>query len=132
MDPRRYEIGRDGRIVLVGLNSDETLEFELLDQSIQSKNDPDEFQGQPSVTRLLDWLELYHRQYKATNQALLEGNSVFANNPSLLRAIPFDQPSPARLRLQRAQAVRRTQVTFVAMALTGIVVLFVAGVALMI
>jgi|SRR3979490_998324 hypothetical protein len=132
MDPRRYEIGSDGRIVLVGLNSDETLEFELLDQSISSNHDPDEFKGRPSVGRLLDWLELCHRQYKATNQALLDGGSVFANDPSPLRAIQFDQPSPARLRLQRAQAVRRTQVTFVAMALTGMVILFVAGVTLMI
>ena len=109
---------------LVGLSSDETLEFELLDRSIQGNHD--EFKSRPSVTRLLDWLELYHRQYKATNQALPEGDSVFANVPSPLLAIPFDQPSPARLRLQRAQAVRRTQVTFVAMALTGMVVLFVA------
>jgi hypothetical protein len=118
---------------LVGLSSDETLEFELLDRSIQGNHDPDEFKSRPSVTRLLDWLEpYYHKQYKATTQALLDGHSVFANDPSPFRAIPFDQPSPAQLRLQRAQAVRRTQVTFVAMALTGMVILFVAGVTLMI
>jgi hypothetical protein len=133
VDPRRYEIGSDGRIVLVGLNSDETLEFELLDQSISGNNDPDEFTGQQSsVARLLDWLELYHKQHEATNQASLETDPVFANDPSPLRAIQFDQSSPARLRLQRAQAVRRTRVTIVAMALSGIVILFVAGVALII
>lgn len=130
MAPRRYEIGRDGRIVLVGLNSDETLEFEILDQSISGNNDRDELKGQPSVTRLLDWLELYHRQHKATNKTLLETDSVF--DPSPPRAIRVDQPSLARLRLQRAQAIRRTHLTFVAMALTGIVILFVAGVTLMI
>jgi hypothetical protein len=132
MHPRRYEIGSDGRIVLVGLSADETLVFELLEQSISSNNDHDEFDGQPSVTRLLDWLELYHKQYKATNRALPETDSAFANDPSPPRAIRLDQPPLTRSRPQSAHAVRRAQVKFVAMALTGMVVLFVAGVALMI
>jgi hypothetical protein len=132
MDPRRYEIGTDGRIVLVGLNSDETLEFELLDQSIASRPDPLELKGQPSMTRLLDWLELYHRQHLATNKTLREAVDVVANDVSPPRVVRVEQPSPARLRLQRAHAVRRTRLTIAAMALAGIALLFAAGVTLII
>jgi hypothetical protein len=132
MHPRRYEIGSDGRIVLVGLSSEETLEFEVLDQSFSVDHDHDEFTGQPPMIRLLHWLELYHKQYQATNRASPETISLFAIAPSPPRAIRFDQVSPTRLQLQRARPVRQSQMKIVAMMLTGIVILFVAGVTLII
>jgi hypothetical protein len=130
MDPRRYEIGSDGRIVLVGLNSDETLEFERLDQSISSPNDHIQLEGQQSVTELLNWLELYHRHYEAMNKALLETDSARAIVPSAPHASRFEQSSLGRQRFQHP--ARPPQLKFVAMTLAGIFILFVAGVALII
>ena len=56
MHPRRYEIGSDGRIVLVELTSDETLEFEVFEQSIADNGDGDEVKAQPAMEPLLHWL----------------------------------------------------------------------------
>jgi hypothetical protein len=128
MHPRRYEIGGDGRIVLVGLSSDETLEFEVLEQSITDNNDGDEARAQPAMEPLLHWLELYHRHHAAMNKAPPASDADFTNNSSPLRTMKFDQP--ARLRFQRAHAARPPEAKFVAMVLAGIIVLFVAGVTL--
>jgi hypothetical protein len=132
MQPRRYEIGSDGRVVLVGLNSDETLEFERLDQSISDHNDHVQPEGQQSVTELLNWLELYHRHYEAMSKALLETDSVRAIVPSPPHANRFEQSSLGRQRCQREYPARPPQLKFVAMVLTGIFILFVAGVTLII
>jgi len=132
MHPRRYEIGSDGRIVLVGLNADETLEFELLDQSFSADNDLDEFVGQPSAERLLDWLELYHRQYKAMESPLPETSTSFATDPFPPWTSRFDQVSPTRLQPQRMRPATQPRLAIVAMMLTGLVILFVAGVTLII
>ena len=130
MHPRRYEIGSDGRVVLTGLNSDETLEFELLDQSISVDDDHEGSTGQPPVGRLLNWLELYHKQYEAANRASLESDTVFAIDPPPPRTVRFDRPSPARSHFQTAPRARPPQLKFVAMVMAGIVILFVAGVTL--
>jgi|SRR5450756_334341 len=128
MHPRRYEIDGDGRIVLVGLSSDETLEFEVLEQSIADNSDGGEAKAQPALEPVLHWLELYHRHYAAMNKVPPATESDFASNSSPLRTMKFDQPT--RLRFQRAHAARPPEAKFVAMVLAGIIVLFVAGVTL--
>jgi hypothetical protein len=82
MHPRRYEIGSDGRIVLVGLTADETLEFEILGQSIADNGDggSDVVKGQPAMEPLLHWLELYHRHYQAANKLSPATDFAIANN----------------------------------------------------
>ena len=110
---------------MVGLTADETLEFEVLDQSISD----DEAKAEPAVEPLLHWLELYHRHHAAMNKVAPATDSVFASsNSPLLRTMNFDQP--ARLRFQTAHAARPPEAKFVAMVLAGIIVLFVAGLTL--
>jgi hypothetical protein len=131
MHPRRYEIGSDGRIVLVELTSDETLEFEVFEQSIADNGDGDEVKAQPAMEPLLHWLELYHRHYQAANNVQPAADSAFANDASSTRLMmKFDQPT--RVRFQRAHTARPPETKFVAMLLAGILVLFVAGVTLII
>ena len=127
MHPRRYEIGSDGRIVLVGLTSDETLEFEIFEQSI-AEADGDEVQ--PAMEPLLHWLELYHRHYQAANKVPAAARAVVANDTFPLVMMKFDQPT--RVRFQRPYKARPPEAKFVAMVLAGILVLFVAGVTLII
>ena len=130
MHPRRYEIGSDGRIVLVGLTSDETLEFEVFEQSIADNGDGDEVKAQPAMEPLLHWLELYHRHYQAAKKVPPITRTVVANDTLPFRTMKFDQPT--RVRFQRTHTARPPEAKFVAMLLAGILVLFVAGVTLII
>jgi hypothetical protein len=74
--PRRYFVDENGRRVLIGLNIEETLEFDTLD-SLPALDESgnhvawDE-NGIPTTTREKRWLELYSKHDTAWSQWLAE------------------------------------------------------------
>jgi hypothetical protein len=74
--PRRYFVDENGRRVLIGLNVEETLEFETLD-SLPALDESGNHvtrsgNGIPATTRENRWLELYGKHDSAWRQWLAE------------------------------------------------------------
>jgi hypothetical protein len=79
--PRRYVVNGDGHHVLVGLTSQETFEFEALDDAPLPGPGGDLAASQwgPSTGREQRWRELYAKHEGAWREWMAEGEGVHLN-----------------------------------------------------
>ncbi len=89
--PRRYFVDKSGRRVLIGLSTEETFEFEALDnlpaldeggQHVAWAED-----GPPRATRERRWLELYGKHDRAWKQWMVETAADRSGNLTFIKQV---------------------------------------------